>query len=98
MAAMVTLVLPIDAEAPTPRALAPGAASFEGRRVGVVDNGLWRSMAVLVGRLEHEVRGRGAAGVVTTPFDHLDPGFAQQQAALVPFSAGLAGAVAGLGN
>jgi hypothetical protein len=98
MARMVTLVLPVDAEAPPARALAAGAGTLDGRRLGVVDNGLWRSMAVVVRGLEDQARRRGAEGVVTTAFDHLAPDFAEQQAALAPFAAGVAGAVAGLGN
>jgi hypothetical protein len=98
MAGRITVVLPIDAEAPRELAAAPGLDTFAGRCIGVVDNGLWRSMDVLVRCLGEVTRKQRAAGIAITPFDHLAPDFGEQQEALAPFATRVAGAVAGLGN
>lgn len=96
----ITLVLPVD-DGPS-RVLVPaaglGVAGLAGATVGVVDNGLWASMRVLVDELGARVAGAGGAGLSSTPFDHLARDFAAQQAALVPFAASVRAAVAGLGN
>jgi hypothetical protein len=92
----VVVVLPEDAGAPPRHPLAAGAV-LAGARVGVVDNGLWRSMPVIVDVLDGLVRAEGATGLRTTPFDHLAADFDDQRAALAPFAGTVAGAVAGLG-
>jgi len=96
----VTLILPVDdagASSGGP-VLAPGLGSFAGAALGIVDNGLWRSMAVF-GEVWREVTAAGGAvEVVTTPFDHLAADFDDQQRALGPFGRRVRGAVTGLGN
>ncbi|HEV8296474.1 MAG TPA: hypothetical protein VGQ20_04230 [Acidimicrobiales bacterium] len=98
MARPITVVLPVDADAPATRPLAAGLGTFAGACVGVVDNRLWRSMATLVASLGEEVGALGAAGIESTPFDHLADDFTEQQAALGPLAGRVRGAIAGLGN
>jgi hypothetical protein len=98
MTRRITVVLPVDADAPSSRPLAAGVDTFHGACVGVVDNGLWRSMATLVSSLAAELGGLGAAGIESTPFDHLADEFTEQQAALGPLAGRVRGAIAGLGN
>jgi hypothetical protein len=98
MADQITLLLPVDAEGPTKRALAARPSSLDALRVGVVDNGLWQSMAGLVAGIACETGRLGAVGVQSTPFDHLAADFTAQQAALAPFAGNVHVAVAGLGN
>jgi hypothetical protein len=98
MARRITVLLPVDADAPAARALAPGVAAFAGGCFGVVDNGLWQSMTAVVESFRAAVVNLGAAGIQATPFDHLAPDFTEQQAALHPLAARLTGAIAGLGN
>jgi hypothetical protein len=92
----VVVVLPEDAGSPATRPLAPGMA-FVDAEIGAIDNGLWRSMPVIVDAVRELVRAEGATGVRTTPFDHLASDFDDQRAALAPFAGRVAGAVAGLG-
>lgn len=98
MSSRLTLVLPVDAAAPATRRLAAGIDGFGGRRFGIVDNGLWRSMDIIRESFERTVCADGAAGVLSTPFDHLAIDFAEQQAALGPFADKIDAAVTGLGN
>ena len=100
MGQRITVVLPIEAPDPAISAaeLAPGIAALQGVTLGVVDNGLWRSMAAIVAGVERAARANGAHAIERTPFDHLAPDFAEQQAGLWPFGQRVAGAVAGLGN
>jgi hypothetical protein len=93
--ATIKVVLPIDDDERPPAALAPALASVGVGRIGAVDNGLWRSMPVLLRLLEAEM---GAPLVERLPFDHLSPHFDEQQRALGPFATRVAGAVTGLGN
>ena len=101
MGERITVVLPVDAPDPggvVAGGLAPRLDGFDGRCVGIVDNGLWRSMSRIVERVERALRERGATGFERTPFDHLAADFDDQQRALWPFGRRVAGAVAGLGN
>lgn len=100
MGQRITVVLPIEAPdaAVSATELAPGIADLRGTALGVVDNGLWRSMAAIVAGLERAARAGGVVAIDRTPFDHLAPDFAEQQAGLWPFGQRVAGAVAGLGN
>jgi len=101
MSERITVLLPVDAptgDAPARLSLAPRRTRVAGDAFGVVDNGLWRSMRTIVSRVEDALRARGVAAVERTPFDHLSPDFADQQAALGPFGRRVAGAVVGLGN
>ena len=92
----VVVVLPEDDGAPSAWPLAPGA-TLAGAGIGVVDNGLWRSMPVIVGVLDGLLRHDGVTELRTTPFDHLAADFDDQRAALAPFAGEVVGAVAGLG-
>jgi hypothetical protein len=97
----ITVVLPVDAPdpgAPEAAGLSVRPDGVTGRSLGVVDNGLWRSMAAIVDGVDRALRARGAVGLERTPFDHLAPDFADQQRALWPFGERVAGAVTGLGN
>jgi hypothetical protein len=97
----MTVVLPIEAPDPgaaPARGLAARPDDLTGRCVGVVDNGLWRSMASVIDRIEQAVRERGAHSMERTPFVHLAADFDDQQRALWPFGTRVAGAVTGLGN
>lgn len=101
MSERITVLLPVDVptgDVGAGPSLAPRDASVAGAVFGVVDNGLWRSMRTIVAKVEDALRARGAAAVERTPFDHLSPDFADQQAALGPFGRRVAGAVVGLGN
>lgn len=101
MSERITVLLPVDAptgDALVGPSLAPRPTSTGGAAFGVVDNGLWRSMRAITTRVEAALRARGATAVERTPFDHLSPDFADQQAALGPFGRRVAGAVVGLGN
>jgi hypothetical protein len=98
MADQITLVLPVDAEGPAARVLAARPAVLHSLRVGIVDNGLWQSMAGIVRGIERQTSERGATGLRTTPFDHLASDFTAQQAELSPFAGTVQVAVAGLGN
>jgi hypothetical protein len=85
----VTVVLPVDAAPPVPLRLAARPATTAGRRIGVVDNGLWRSMDVVIAELEPSAVHR---------FDHLSPDFPAQQSALADFATDVDMVVSGLGN
>jgi hypothetical protein len=98
MADQITLVLPVDAEGPAARVLAARPAVLHSLRVGIVDNGLWQSMAGIVRGIERQTSERGATGLRTTPFDHLASDFTAQQAELSPFAGTVQVAVAGLGK
>jgi hypothetical protein len=91
----ITVVLPVDEHEREARALAPGMAELDGKRIGAVDNGLGRSMTVV---LEHTERALAAPLHERLPFDHLAPDFDEQQRSLGPFSKRVAGAITGLGN
>ena len=69
--------------------LAARPATMAGRRIGVVDNGLWRSMDLIVAEL---------APAAVHVFDHLAPDFPAQQAALADFATDVDMVVSGLGN
>jgi hypothetical protein len=101
MGERITVVLPVDAPDPgaaVASGLAPRLDTLDGRLVGVVDNGLWRSMATVVECIDRAVRQQGGRGLERTPFDHLAADFDSQQRGLWPFGERVAGAVAGLGN
>jgi hypothetical protein len=85
----VTIVLPLDATATPSLQFAARPATMAGRRLGVVDNGLWRSMDVIIDAL---------APAAVHRFDHLAPDFPAQQAALADFATDVDLVVSGLGN
>jgi hypothetical protein len=85
----ITVVLPLDAATPPLLRLAARPATMAGRRLGVVDNGLWRSMDVVIAEL---------APAAVHRFDHLAPDFPAQQAALADFATDVDMVVSGLGN
>ncbi len=85
----ITILLPVDASPPAPLRLAARPATMAGRRIGVVDNGLWRSMDVVVAELAPSAVHR---------FDHLSPDFPAQQARLADFATDVDLVVSGLGN
>jgi hypothetical protein len=86
----IRIGLPVDAVAAPPLRLAARPATMAGRRLGVVDNGLWRSMDVVIDAL-------ACAGRVHR-YDHLAPDFPAQQAALADFATDVDLVVSGLGN
>jgi hypothetical protein len=94
----ITILLPVDAEAPPERPLAAGLESVRGASIGFVDNGLWRSMTTVVDGLSAHVGAGGAAIGGITPFDHLAADFPQQRAGLVPFAETVDAVIVGLGN
>jgi hypothetical protein len=98
MARMITMVLPVEAAERSKVDLAPGLATVAGATLGVVDNGLWRSMRVFRSVWDQHLRSLGAAGIEVTPFDHLAADFADQQVALGPFGKRVEGVVTGMGN
>jgi hypothetical protein len=85
----ITVVLPLDAASAPPLRLAARPATMAGRRLGVVDNGLWRSMDLVIAEL---------APAAVHRFDHLAPDFPAQQAALADFASDVDMVVSGLGN
>ena len=94
----LTILLPVDAEAPPDRPLAAGLASFRGASIGFVDNGLWRSMLTVVDAFAAHAGAEGASIAGVTPFDHLAADFPGQRGALVPFAETVDVVVVGLGN
>ncbi len=94
----ITILLPVDAEAPPERPLAAGVASLRGTSIGFVDNGLWRSMATVVDALTTHAGAEGATMAGVTPFDHLCANFPGQRSALHPFAQTVDVVVVGLGN
>ena len=94
----ITILLPVDAEAPPERPLAAGLESFRGASIGFVDNGLWRSMAAVVDGLAVHAGAGGASIAGITPFDHLAADFPGQRNALHPFAQTVDAVVVGLGN
>ena len=98
MAERVTVVLPVEADAPVSAGRAAALADLAGARIGVVDNGLWRAMPTIVDTLATALAERGAGPIEVLPFDHLAPDFADQLAALGPFGRRVDGVVSGLGN
>ena len=94
----ITIVLPVDAEAPPERPLAVGLESWRGASVGFVDNGLWRSMTTVVDTLTAYATAQGASIAGIMPFDHLATDFSGQRAALEPFAGCVDAVVVGLGN
>ena len=101
MSDRIKVLLPVDATvdaATAGPALAPRPGRVDRTAFGVVDNGLWRSMHAITAQVERALHERGATALERTPFDHLSPHFADQQAALGPFGEKVRGAVVGLGN
>jgi hypothetical protein len=94
----ITILLPVDAEAPPERPLATGVGTLRGASIGFVDNGLWRSMVSVVDTLAAYARGEGATMAGVTPFDHLCAEFPDQRRALLPFAQTVDVVVVGLGN
>jgi len=94
----LTILLPVDAEAPPERPLAAGVASLRGASIGFVDNGLWRSMKTVVAALSDHAVTEGASLAGVTPFDHLSADFPGQRNALHPFAQTVDVVVVGLGN
>ena len=94
----ITILLPVDAEAPPERPLAAGLGSLRGASIGFVDNGLWQSMVSVVDTLTEHARAEGATMAGVTPFDHLAADFPGQRRALVPFAQTVDVVVVGLGN
>jgi hypothetical protein len=94
----ITIVLPVDAEAPPERPLAAGLESFRGASIGFVDNGLWRSMTVTIEGISAHAGAGGAKVAGVTPFDHLAADFPRQRAALAPFAETVDAVITGLGN
>jgi hypothetical protein len=96
--AKLTILLPVDAEAPPERPLAAGLASLRGASIGFVDNGLWRSMKTIIAALSDHAVTEGASLAGVTPFDHLSADFPGQRNALHPFAQTVDVVVVGLGN
>jgi hypothetical protein len=94
----MSILLPVDAEAPPERPLAAGVQSLRGASIGFVDNGLWRSMTTVVDTLVSHAAAEGASVSGVAPFDHLCADFAEQRSALVPFAQTVDVVVVGLGN
>ncbi|MEO8692192.1 MAG: hypothetical protein ABI658_01670 [Acidimicrobiales bacterium] len=94
----LTILLPVDAEAPPERPLAAGVASLRGASIGFVDNGLWRSMKAIIDALSTHAVAEGASLAGVTPFDHLCADFPGQRSALHPFAQTVDVVVVGLGN
>ena len=94
----ITILLPIDAEAPPERPLAAGIASLRGASIGFVDNGLWQSMTTIIDALSTHSVAKGASVAGITPFDHLAAEFPEQRNALHPFAQSVDVVVVGLGN
>ena len=94
----VTILLPVDAEAPPERPLAAGLATFRGASLGFVDNGLWRSMVTVVDAFGAHAGSAGASIAGVAPFDHLCADFPEQRSALEPFAQTVDVVVVGLGN
>ncbi|TML16876.1 MAG: hypothetical protein E6G39_04970 [Actinobacteria bacterium] len=94
----ITILLPVDAEAPPERPLAAGLESLRGASIGFVDNGLWRSMTAVVDGLALHAGAGGASIAGVKPFDHLAADFPLQRAALVPFADTVDAVIVGLGN
>ena len=85
----ITVVLPVDAVAAPPVQLAARPATTAGRRIGIVDNGLWPSMALVAAEL---------APAAVFRFDHTSVDFPKQQQALAEFATDVDLVVSGLGN
>ncbi|MEO5838571.1 MAG: hypothetical protein ABIQ73_19325 [Acidimicrobiales bacterium] len=94
----LTILLPVDAEAPPERPLAAGVASLRGASFGFVDNGLWRSMTTMIDALSTHALSEGSSIAGVTPFDHLSADFPGQRRALLPFAQTVDVVVVGLGN
>jgi hypothetical protein len=94
----ITILLPVDAEAPPERPLAAGVESLRGASIGFVDNGLWRSMKTVIDALVAHGGAKGATTAGVKPFDHLHAEFPAQRLALVPFAQTVDVVVLGLGN
>ena len=91
-------MLPVDDDAPATASRSAALDDLVGARIGVVDNGLWRAMPVIVDTLAAALTERGADRLERLSFDHLAPDFADQLAALGPFGHRVDGVVTGLGN
>jgi hypothetical protein len=98
VAEKLTILLPVDAEAPPERPLAAGVASLRGASIGFVDNGLWQSMKTIIEALSTHAVTEGASLAGVTPFDHLCADFPGQRRALHPFAQTVDVVVVGLGN
>jgi len=94
----ITILLPIDAEAPPERPLAAGVPSLRGASIGFVDNGLWGSMTNIVEALSTHAVAEGASIAGVRPFSHLAADFPAQRSALHPFAQTVDVVVVGLGN
>ena len=94
----ITILLPVDAESPPDRPLAPGLETLRGASLGFVDNGLWQSMQAVITAVSDRATARGATIGAVMPFDHLARDFADQRTALEPFSDDVDVVVLGLGN
>ena len=94
----ITILLPVDADAPPERPLAAGVASLRGASIGFVDNGLWQSMETVIDALLAYAGAEGATMAGVTPFDHLCADFPAQRRALLPFAQTVDVVVVGLGN
>ena len=94
----ITILLPVDAESPPDRPLAAGLETLRGAALGFVDNGLWQSMQAVIAAVSDRATAQGATLGAVMPFDHLARDFADQRAALVPFSDEVEVVVLGLGN
>jgi hypothetical protein len=93
----LTVLLPVDHRERPLLPLAAGVADLEGLRLGVVDNGLWRSMPVVVDSFARQLLGSGRVGEVT-PFDHLARDFPDHQRRLGEFATRQRAVIVGLGN
>src|SRR3982751_447988 len=94
----ITIILPVDADAPPERPLAAGLSTFHGASIGFVDNGLWRSMATVVDAVSSRAVAEGGCVAGIIPFDHLGAEFPEQRRALHPFAQTVDVVVVGLGN
>jgi len=100
MAGTITILLPqgeIDAQAVR---IAPRLRSLEGKRVGFVNNELWRSMHILQDELEKVFTGE--YGVVETETIYIGPGTGAMPQKYIDELRGLServdAVVSGLGN
>ena len=89
----LTVVLPVEAGGPDAPGRAAAMGGLDGARIGVVDNGLWRSMPTILATVSEALVGRGAAGFEVLAFDHLAPDFGDRLAELGTFAERVDGAI-----
>lgn len=100
MSKMVTILLPHGEVKAGQMKLAPRLASLQGKRVGFLDNELWRSMHILVDELGKVLTGEyGVAGTETIYMNPLKGALPKKyQDQLRDLSRRVDAVVSGLGN